>query len=127
MIDAERKKDEINTATLPEVNMNGTETLTEVNTNGTEMIPEVDMNSTEMIPEIDTISTVTLPEVVTNPLTVTTPEDVMAPDAEVLNQGKISGTSAVIGLETQTFATTIHHETGIDETRLQADTQKGDA
>lgn len=85
--------------------MNGTETLTEVNTNGTEMIPEVDMNSTEMIPEID----------------------VMAPDAEVLNPGKISGTSAVIGLETQTFATTIHHETGIDETRLQADTQKGDA
>lgn len=116
LIDTKRKKDGINTATLPEVNTNGTETLTEVNTIGTEMIPE-----------IDTISTVTLPEVVTNPLTVTTPEDVMAPDAEVLNPGKISGTSAVIGLETRTFATTIHHETGIDETRLQADTRRGDA
>lgn len=116
LIDTKRKKDGINTATLPEVNTNGTETLPEVNTIGTEMIPE-----------IDTISTVTLPEVVTNPLTVTTPEDVMAPDAEVLNPGKISGTSSVIGLETRTFATTIHHETGIDETRLQADTRRGDA
>lgn len=62
------------------------------------MIPKVDTNGTEMIPEIYTISTLTLPEVVANHLTVTTPEDVMAPDAEVLNPRKISVTSAVIGL-----------------------------